>query len=75
MLTSSDIVAETRRLLNQQVIGVSTVAADGNTMIYISDGTGLIATMKATDADLSLPMIDFSRTILAPALKGGRHAN
>jgi hypothetical protein len=71
MLTLADITSEVKRLLGKQVIGISTVGD----LIYINDGTGKVVTVRATADDMSLPIDEFSRRILAPALEATPHAD
>ena len=70
MLTSSDLLIETKRLLNRQVVGISmTTTLAGDTLINVNDGTGDVTTLRATDEQLRLPIGEFSRRLLAPALE------
>jgi hypothetical protein len=71
MLTLADITTEVKRLLGKQVIGISTVGD----LIYINDGTGKVVTVRATTDEMSLPISEFSRRILAPALEATPHVD
>ena len=64
-LTLNDITNEAKRLLNRRVIGVAQV----EDLIYINDSIGHTIVVGATADQLDLPMTEFSRFILEPAIK------
>jgi hypothetical protein len=66
--TLTEIADEARRLLGKQTIGIAQVGP----LVYISPGDGRTITVKG---DMTLPLADFSRQALQPALKEATHAS